>query len=218
MKDIQDVLLDMKPLQPHVKVKMFVYLSASDQKACLFSGCSGFKEKSYCCPSGVGPQCFYTGCGRETSCPANYRELDRTRNGCSGFAVKAYCCKTTNLPSCFDLNCPAFSESAKSCPPDYNETKRVKGRSAGCDSAFAERITCCLRGSNSGDNRIQNENTNNEVISETKTITLEDGTVQTVTRTQSHSRAGSGLFSNAESSFTAFFKILLICPVLAVIL
>lgn len=197
---------------------MFVCHTASVQNVCLFSGCSGFKEKSYCCPSGAGPQCFYTGCGRETACPGNYRELDRTRNGCSGFAVKANCCKTTNLPYCFDLSCPAFSESTKSCPPEYSETKRVKGRSGGCDSAFAERITCCLRGSSSGDNRIQNVNTNNEVISETKTITLEDGTVQTVTRTQSHSRTGSGFFSNAESSFKAFFKSLLIFPVLAAIL
>jgi len=106
-------------------------------------GCSGLKEKKYCCPSGTGPQCFFTGCNRESSCPGNYRELDRTKNGCSGLTVNAYCCRMTNLPYCFDLTCPAFSESAKSCPPEYREIGRVKGRSAGCDSAFAERLTCC---------------------------------------------------------------------------
>lgn len=165
----------------------------------------------------MGPQCFYTGCGRAAFCPENHRELDRTRNGCSGFDEKAYCCKTTNLLFCFDTTCPAFTESKKSCPPEYNETKRAKGRSAGCDSAFAERLTCCLRVNNNG-NTIQNSNSNNEVISETKTITLEDGTVQTVTKTQTRSKSFGGLFGNAESSFSTFFKNLLLLPILAVIL
>lgn len=217
MKVTQGVPWAMIPLQQPVKVKsMFACLFTL--KMCLLSGCSAFKEKSYCCQSGTGPQCFYTGCSRETSCPGNYRELDRTKSGCSGFAVNAYCCKTTNLPLCFDLSCPAFAESAKSCPPEYRETKRLKGRSAGCDSAFVERITCCLRGVDSGNNRIQNSNINNdsEVKSETKTITLEDGTVQTVTRTQTHSKSTSGLFSNA--SLAAFLKILLLFPILAAIL
>lgn len=181
-----------------------------------FSGCSGFKEKKYCCPPGAGPQCFYTGCARETSCPGNYRELDRTRNGCSGFTVKAYCCKTTNLPLCVDLSCPAFSESAKSCPPEYEESRRTKGRSGGCDSAFAERITCCLRGYNS---RNTNTNNNTEVISETKTITLEDGTIQTVTTTKTRSKSTGGWFasSNAESLIAAFFKFLIFLPMLAML-
>lgn len=211
--------MDMTLFQQHVKVKIMYDINARIENVSL-SGCSGFKEKTYCCPSGLGPQCFFTGCGRETSCPGNYRELDRTKNGCSGFDVKAYCCKTTNLPFCLDLSCPAFSESAKSCPPEYEEKKRVKGRSAGCDSAFADRITCCLRGSDSGNNRIQNVNTNSdsEVVSETKTITLEDGSVQTVTRTQTHSKSRGGLFSNAQSSLAAFFKILLLIPILAAIL
>lgn len=165
----------------------------------------------------MGPQCFHTGCGRSASCPENHRELDRTSNECSGFDVKVYCCKTANLPFCFDMSCPAFSESNKSCPPEYKETKRAKGRSAGCESAFAERVTCCLRVNDYG-NKNQNLNSNSEVMSETKTITLEDGTVQTVTKTQSRSKSMSGLFSNAESPIREFFKILLLLPLLAAIL
>lgn len=167
------------------------------QMCVSFQGCSGFKERNYCCQSGTGPQCFNTGCSGEASCPGNYRELDRTKTGCSGFKVNAHCCKTTNLPFCFDLSCPAFGESEKSCPPEYTETKRVKGRSAGCDSAFAERITCCLRNNDGGNHRNHNSNTNNdsEVKSETKTITLDDGTVQTVTRTQTRSKSTGGFFS-----------------------
>lgn len=193
------------------------------------SGCSGFKEKSYCCPAGLGPQCYFTQCGREASCPGNYRELDRTKSGCSSFDKKVYCCKTTNLPYCFDLSCPAFAESKKSCPPEYKESKRAKGRSAGCNSAFAERITCCLNSGNSGNsggtggtNLFHNSNTNNntEVISQTKTETLEDGSVRTVTTTQTRSKSTGGWFGfgSAESSFASFFKILLILPVLIAIL
>lgn len=182
-------------------------------------GCSGLKEKKYCCPPGMGPQCFHTGCDKEASCPGNYRELDRTKNGCSGFSVKAYCCKTTSLPYCFDLSCPAFSESAKSCPPEYKESRRAKGRSAGCDSAFAERITCCMRGNeNMGNDQNQsgNSDSNSEVISETKTIKLEDGTIQTVTTTRR--KSSSGLFSDSYSSFASFFRILLLFPIVVVLL
>lgn len=187
-------------------------------------GCSGFKEKKYCCPPAMGPQCFFTGCGRETSCPGNYRELDRTKNGCTGFSVKAYCCKTTSLPYCFDLSCPAFAESAKSCPPEYKESRRAKGRSAGCDSAFAERVTCCLRGkeNNANQNGGGDRNANTEVITETKTIQLEDGSVRTITKTKSHSTSSGGLFSglfgNSNSSFSSFFRILLLFPIIIVVL
>ncbi|KAJ6648604.1 hypothetical protein Bhyg_03834 [Pseudolycoriella hygida] len=181
-------------------------------------GCSGFKEKKYCCPPGLGPQCYYTGCGGQASCGANYRELDRTKSGCSGFSKKAFCCKITNLPYCFDLNCPEFAEPPKSCPSEYHESRRAKGRSAGCDSAFAERITCCLGDGNRRNSGIQNSNTlnNTEVITETKT--LEDGTVQTVTRTKSFTKSSGGLFSYAESPYSSLFKILLVFPILIAIL
>ncbi|XP_037039388.1 uncharacterized protein LOC119076627 [Bradysia coprophila] len=183
-------------------------------------GCSGFKEKKYCCPAGAGPQCFFTSCGKETSCPGNYRELDRTKTGCSGFSVKAYCCKTTNLPHCFDMSCPAFAESAKSCPPAYRESRREKGRSGGCDSAFAERLTCCIRGNENGNfvNQNVNRNTDTEVVSETKTVRLEDGTIQTVTNTQTRSKSRGGLFSNSQSSFAAFVNILLLFPLAVALL
>lgn len=171
--------------------KKNIYLCARLWKS-ISSGCSGVKEKKYCCRSGTGPQCFFTGCNRETACPGNYRELDRTKSGCSGFAQKAYCCKTTHLPTCFDMSCPAFAESAKSCPSEYNESRRAKGRSAGCDSAFAERLTCCLQGNNYGN---RNSNDNTDVVSETQTKTLPDGTVQTVTKTQTHSRTTGGSFN-----------------------
>lgn len=183
------------------------------------SGCSGFKEKSYCCASGTGPQCFFSGCDSASSCPGNYRQLDTTRNGCSGFKVKAYCCKTSNLPHCFDLSCPAFSESAKSCPPEYSESRRVKGRSGGCDSAFAERVTCCLRGS--GGNQFGSTNNNTQVITETKTEVLEDGSVRTVTKSKSTTTSTGGLFNlfgSGESSYQSFFKVLLMLPILIAML
>ncbi len=179
-----------------------------------FTGCRGFKERNNCCPPAMFANCLFTTCDRESlSCPANYRELDRTRNGCSGFNTKAYCCKESNLPNCFDMSCPRMSES-KSCPSEYQVSKTTKGRAGGCESAFSERLTCCLMNGNGAHNTNPNSNSNTEVVSETKTVTLEDGTVQTVTRTQTHSKSSSGLFSSGESTMSAFFKILLFFPLL----
>lgn len=130
--------------------------------------------------------------------------------------MNAYCCKASNLPVCFDLGCTTFTESTKSCPAEYSERSRSKGRSAGCDSAFSERIKCCLSGYDNRNSQNQNVNSDSEVITETKTVTLEDGTVKTVTKTRS--KTSSGLFSHSESTFTPFVQTLLLLPILMAVL
>ncbi|XP_037040425.1 uncharacterized protein LOC119077344 [Bradysia coprophila] len=166
-------------------------------------GCSDSKQKNYCCPSGTGPQCFFTACDGDKACPENYRELDRTRVGCS--EAKVYCCKKAHLPYCFDMTCPTSSESEKSCPPEYRETRREIGQKPGCDSTVSMRLTCCLHDNDDDNGGGHNQND----IGNTKN---EDGGIRIFTNYK------RGMYSSGETAFAVFLKVLILLPIIIAML
>lgn len=120
------------------------------------------------------------------------------------------------------MTCPTISESAKSCPPEFRETRREKGRSPGCDSGFSERVTCCLRDNDDDDgeyNRNYIGNTKNDsVVANEMETTLEDGNIKTFTRPKIYTNYKRYMYSSGETSFTVFLKVLILLPIIISIL
>lgn len=116
------------------------------------------------------------------------------------------------MPYCFDMTCPTISESAKSCPSEFREKRREKGRSPGCDSVLSERVTCCLRDNDdddddSGYNRNYIGNTNNATEMETVTFG---------TKTKSYPNYRRVMFSSAETIFAVFLKVFILLPIIII--
>lgn len=96
------------------------------------------------------------------------------------------------------MTCPTISESAKSCPPEYKETRREMGRSPECDSEVSMRLTCCLHDNDDGGyNRSYIGNTKNE----NRGIQIR-----------------RGMYSSGETAFEVFLKVLILLPIIIAML
>lgn len=155
-------------------------------------GCSSSKAKKYCCRNSKEPQCVVTECSRQPSCPQNHRELERTKNGCPFETVKAYCCKATDLPLCFAMDYPDKRVIYAPCPADYIEKGRYNG--SHWLAHRAERIACCRAGFDKFNYKKYPFVFRNVSSSDAEYFTI--------------------LFSNSQSLYAQFFKILLTVPAL----
>lgn len=108
------------------------------------------------------------------------------------------------------MTCPTISESAKSCPPEYRETRREIGQKPGCDSGVSMRLTCCLH--DNDDDGGYNRNYTNTKKEE------EDGGIQTFTIRRGYTNNRRDMYSSAETAFAVFFKVLILLPIIIAML